>query len=111
MHYDDELRHDQIDSNPDPTRCIALSIALIYYFRLPTKEDNAQRGDTKTPTREQLAWTLSQAIGNFEQLIEDELLRFVNEENFLIPQGVAINQAVCYNLGENFHLMIFSISH
>lgn len=69
---------------------------MIYYFRLPTIEDNVQRGDTKTPTREQLAWALSDAIENFEQLIEDELLRFVNEENFLIPQGVAINQAVCY---------------
>ncbi len=87
MRYDDEIEN-------NPIRCIALSIALIYYFRLPTIEDNLQRHDTKTPSREQLARALSQTIPNFEQLIQNELERFVNNEHFVIPQGVAINQAV-----------------
>lgn len=78
----------------DPKSIIVLSIALVYYFRLPTKEDNDHRGDTDTPTREQLARALSHLIVDFEEVINDELLKFVNEENFAIPQGVAINQAV-----------------
>ena len=92
--YGDEARHDQNYFNLDPKCSIALSIALIYYFRLPTKEDNVHQSDTETPTREQLAQALSRTILDFEELINDELLRFVNEENFVIPQGVAINQAV-----------------
>ncbi len=95
MRYDDEIEnvHQSYDSNP--IRCIALSLALIYYFRLPTTEDNLQRNDSKTPSREQLATILSQTIPNFEQFIQKELVRFVNTDNFVIPQGVAINQAVC----------------
>jgi Cdc6-like AAA superfamily ATPase len=95
MQYDDEIENNPKSYNPNPIRCIALSIALIYYFRLPTIEDNVQRNDYKTPSREQLAGILSQIIPNFEQLIQDELERFVNTDNFFIPQGVAINQAVC----------------
>jgi len=95
MRYDDEIENNHKSYNPNPTRCIALSIALIYYFRLPTIEDNIQRNDYKTPSREHLAEILSRTIPNFEQLIQDELERFVNTDNFFIPQGVAINQAVC----------------
>lgn len=92
--YDDETKHEQNYFNFDPKCSIALAIALIYYFRLPTKEDNVHQSDTETPTREQFAQALWRTIPDFEQLINDELLRFVNEENFVIPQGVAINQAV-----------------
>ncbi|CAF3853458.1 unnamed protein product [Rotaria sp. Silwood1] len=94
LRYDDELKFDQKSYTPNPIRCIALSIALIYYFRLPTKEDNLQRNDTKTPSREQLAELLREAIPDFDQVVQDELERFVNNNNFVIPQGVAINQAV-----------------
>jgi hypothetical protein len=87
---DDEIENTQKYS----IRCIALSIALIYYFRLPTIEDNLQRNDTQTPSREQLARELSTTIPNFGQIIQNELERFVNNEHFDIPQGVAINQAV-----------------
>ena len=79
---------------PDSIRCIALALALIYYFRLPTEEDNAQRKDEKTPPREQLARVLSRTIPNFVEIIQNELENFVNNENFVIPPGVAINQAV-----------------
>ncbi|CAF1180009.1 unnamed protein product [Adineta steineri] len=89
MRYDEELKH-----NPNPIRSIALSIALIYYFRLPTKEDNHQRNDKKTPSREQLAEILCETIPDFDQVIDFELKKFVNTNNFVIPQGVAINQAV-----------------
>ena len=95
MRYDDEIENVQISSNPDPIRCIALSLALIYYFRLPTTEHNLQRNDDKTPPREELARILSETIPDFEQIIQNELVRFVNKKNFDIPQGVAINQAVC----------------
>jgi hypothetical protein len=95
MRYDDEIENGQKSTDSDPTRCIALSLALIYYFRLPTAEDNLQRNDFTTPSREQLAGILSETIPDFEQKIQDELVRFVNTENFVIPQGVAINQAVC----------------
>ncbi|CAF1460251.1 unnamed protein product, partial [Rotaria sordida] len=94
MRYDNELEYDQKIYTPNPIRCIALSIALIYYFRLPTKEDNLQRNDKKTPSREQLAELLSQVIKDFNQVIQNELEQFVNTDNFVIPQGVAINQAV-----------------
>ncbi|CAF3895204.1 unnamed protein product, partial [Rotaria sp. Silwood1] len=94
MRYDDELKYDQKTYMPNPIRCIVLSIALIYYFRLPTNEDNIQRNDKKTPSREQLSELLCKAIPNFDQIIQNELEQFVNTNNFFIPQGVAINQAV-----------------
>lgn len=95
MRYDDELTYDQSTYTPNPVRCIALAIALIYYFRLPTDEDNRQRNDHTTPSRERLARLLAGAIPEFNRVIEDELERFVNKNNFEIPPGVAINQAVC----------------
>lgn len=76
-------------------KCIALSLALIYYFRLPTEEDNLQRKDNRTPSREKLGALLSQTVPDFVETIQEELLKFVNSDNFVIPQGVAINQAVC----------------
>jgi hypothetical protein len=95
MRYDDETGNGQNSYSPNPVRCIALSLALTYYFRLPTIEDNSQRNDHKTPSREQLAELLSKTITDFDQIIQNELERFVNTDNFIIPQGVAINQAVC----------------
>jgi hypothetical protein len=88
------MKYDQNDNEPDPIRCIALSVALIYYFRLPTKEDNSQRNDHKTPSREELGEILSQNIPDFVETIQNELEKFVNIDNFVIPQGVAVNQAV-----------------
>ncbi len=93
LRYDNEIEQHSYD--PNPMRCIALSLALIYYFRLPTKEHNSQRHDNKTPSREELAEILSQSIPEFDELIQNELETFVNPENFVIPHGVAINQAVC----------------
>lgn len=95
LRYDNELNNDGYSADPNPVRCIALALALIYYFRLPTKDDNEQRNDKKTPSREELAGILSNSIPDFEDLIQNELHAFVNTENFVIPHGVAINQAVC----------------
>ena len=94
MRYDDEIDNGQVSSSPNPIRCIALSLALIYYFRLPTNEDNFQRNDDKTPSREELGEILSRFIPDFEELVQIELVNFVNTNNFVIPPGVAINQAV-----------------
>ena len=79
---------------PDAMRCIALSLALIYYFRLPTREDNQQRKDDKTPSREELGELLSRTIPDFVVTVESELESFVSKDNFVIPDGVAVNQAV-----------------
>ena len=98
MRFDDEIENGNDLYQPNPVRCIALSLALIYYFRLPTEEDNKQRKDEKTPPRERLAELLSQTIPDFVEIIENELDRFVNPDNFVIPHGVAINQAVCITL-------------
>ena len=84
------------NEEPDVMRCIALSLALIYYFRLPAREDNQQRKDDKTPSREELGELLSRTIPDFEKTIQDELMNFVNTDNFDIPQGVAVNQAVSF---------------
>jgi hypothetical protein len=94
------MKYDENDDEPNPILCIALSLALIYYFRLPTKEDNLQRNDHNTPSREELGEILSQCIPEFVKAIQNELERFVNTENFVIPHGVAVNQAVslCYHL-------------
>ena len=69
-------------------------MALTYYFRLPTDEDNKQRKDLKTPSREKLAALLSEDLPDFTETVQNELERFVNTDHFLIPHGVAINQAV-----------------
>jgi hypothetical protein len=79
---------------PDAMRCIALSLALIYYFRLPTREDNWQRKDDKTPSREELGELLSRTIPDFVVTVESELESFASKNNFVIPDGVAVNQAV-----------------
>ena len=102
MRYDDELIDDRKTYTPNPIRCIALAIALTYYFRLPTNEDNLQRNDQNTPSREQLAQLLHQTIPGFDQVVQDELERFVNRDNFVIPPGVAVNQAVCIAQNKNF---------
>ncbi|CAF1381257.1 unnamed protein product, partial [Didymodactylos carnosus] len=100
LRYDDELNDrrenndDDNDNAPNPVACIALSIALIYYFRLPTVADRVQYGDLKSATREQFSKVLSRTIPNFDCIIQTELERFVTHENFLIPNGVALNQAV-----------------
>ncbi|CAF3701639.1 unnamed protein product [Rotaria sp. Silwood1] len=91
MRYDGETNPNY---QPNPIRCITLSIALIYYFRLPTEEDNRQRNDHHTPTREELGSLLSDIIPDFVEIIQLELEKFVNIDNFVIPHGVAINQAV-----------------
>ncbi|CAF4226091.1 unnamed protein product [Rotaria sp. Silwood2] len=87
------MKYDENDKEPDPIRCIALSLALIYYFRLPT-HDNAQRNDHSTPSREQLGELLSQYIPDFIETIQNALEKFVNTDNFTIPHGVAVNQAI-----------------
>jgi len=89
-----KLKYDRNESEPDAMRCIALALALTYYFRLPTKEDNTQRKDDKTPSREDLADLLSRTVPNFTETIQNELNKFVNTDNFIIPHGVAVNQAV-----------------
>lgn len=96
MRYDDELVNGQNVYDPNPIRCIALSIALIYYFRLPTREDNVQRNDHRTPSREDFAELIHVEIQEFDQVIQNELERFVTTKNFVIPPGVAINQAVSH---------------
>ena len=88
------MKYDEDDDTPNPIRCIALSLALIYYFRLPTKEDNLQRKDSTTPSREELGELLSQTVPEFVEVIQNELEKFVNTDNFVIPHGVAVNQAV-----------------
>lgn len=92
--FDNDNRDDTHNYRPDHKRCIALALALTYYFRLPTEEDNLQRKNDCTPPREKLALILSKRIPDFVDIIENELESFVNENNFVIPQGVAINQAV-----------------
>jgi hypothetical protein len=110
MRYDDEIESGDDRYQPNPMRCIALSLALIYYFRLPTAEDNVQRKDDKTPTREALGGLLSENIPDFVDIIQGELVKFVNTDNFVIPQGVAINQAVCIFLF-SFKKIISSFLH
>jgi hypothetical protein len=98
MRFDDEIECGDNLYQPNPIRCIALSLALIYYFRLPTEEDNIQRKDIVTSPREKLAALLSRTIPGFVNIIQNELNRFVNKDNFIIPSSVAINQAVSYCL-------------
>ena len=70
-------------------------MALTYYFRLPSQEVSMQRETANASSREQLAALLSKTIPAFADTIDEVLSRFVNSDNFLIPNGVAINQAVC----------------
>lgn len=98
LRYDEDLKYADYQYQANPIKCIALSLALIYYFRLPSTEDNLQRKDDRTPSREELGDLLSETIPNFVDTIQEELVKFVNADNFVIPQGVAINQAVCISI-------------
>ena len=95
---DDDDDHDNEEREIKFRKSIALSLSLIYYFRLPTNEDNLQRKDETTPSREDFNKMISAYIPNFTRTIEEELVKFVNTDNFVIPQGVAINQAVCISI-------------
>lgn len=94
MRFDDEISSDDNFHQSHPIRCIALALALTYYFRLPS-QDNTQGETANASSREELAALLSKTIPAFADTIDNELSRFVNPNNFLIPNGVAINQAVC----------------
>lgn len=74
--------------------CVALALALTYYFRLPTQEDNKHRSDETTLTRERFEEVISEQIPGFRKIINAKLEGFVNKRNFIFPPGVAINQAV-----------------
>ena len=102
-----KMKYNENDDDPNPIRCIALALALIYYFRLPTKEDNAQRNDQTTPSREELGELLSRSIPEFVKVIQSELETFVNTKNFVIPHGVAVNQAVSFRIND---LFVFTLS-
>ncbi|CAF1683350.1 unnamed protein product, partial [Rotaria magnacalcarata] len=93
-----KLKYDDNNDKPDAMRCIALSLALIYYFRLPTKEDNRQRNDSTTPSREELGELIDRNLPDFVDTVQDELGKFVNTRNFEIPPGVAVNQAICEHI-------------
>ncbi|CAF1680227.1 unnamed protein product, partial [Didymodactylos carnosus] len=83
------LKYDNQAYEPSPQLCIALSIALVYYFRLPTKTDREERNDKDSPTREELSEILSRTfLSNFDEMIQSELEKFVTNDNFLIPSGV-----------------------
>ncbi|CAF4684206.1 unnamed protein product [Rotaria sp. Silwood2] len=106
MRYDDEINDPEIQYQSRSKQCIALALALTYYFRFPTAEDNLQRNDTQTPTREELDQLLSNIIPEFSDMIEQELERFINTNNFVFPEEVAINQAV----REHIFLIVVSIA-
>ncbi|CAF1595849.1 unnamed protein product, partial [Didymodactylos carnosus] len=100
LRYDDEIKDEHNDSNDsvnlyerNPVICIALSIALIYYFRLATTNDRKQYDDVESPTREEFSRILSRTIPDFDRVVQIELEKFVTHDNFLIPSGVALNQA------------------
>ncbi|CAF3577000.1 unnamed protein product, partial [Rotaria sp. Silwood2] len=89
------MKYDKVYNEQDKAiRCVALSLALIYYFRLPVNDVNAEQTDHNTLSREKLGEILSEIIPNFVKIIQDELERFVTTDNFVIPHGVAINQAI-----------------
>ncbi|CAF0924968.1 unnamed protein product [Rotaria sordida] len=90
MKYDKSNSDEDLDSKP----CIALSLALTYYFRLPTEQDNKLRNDTSAPPREEFGKLLSNFIPDFVETVQKELEEFVNTDNFTIPNGVAVNQAI-----------------
>ncbi|CAF4783615.1 unnamed protein product, partial [Rotaria sp. Silwood2] len=85
MRYDDEINDHEIQYQSCSKQCIALALALTYYFRFPTAEDNLQRNDTQTPTREELDQLLSNIIPEFSEMIEQELERFFNTNNCVFP--------------------------
>ncbi|CAF1618384.1 unnamed protein product [Didymodactylos carnosus] len=43
------------ETEKKPIVCIALAIAVVYYFRLPTKDDRQQCNDLLSPTREEFS--------------------------------------------------------
>ncbi|CAF4474361.1 unnamed protein product, partial [Rotaria magnacalcarata] len=80
-------KNENNNDDPDPIPCIALALALLYYFRLPTNEDNVQRNDRSTPSREEFGDVLSKYIPGFVEIIQNELEQFVNTDHFVIPHG------------------------
>ncbi|CAF1429735.1 unnamed protein product [Didymodactylos carnosus] len=72
------LKYDNEIYEPNPHLCIALSIALVYYFRLLTNADREERNDKVSPTREQLSDIMSRTfLSNFNEMIQNELEKFV----------------------------------
>jgi hypothetical protein len=78
-------------------RCLFLSIALVYFFRLPMAGESDGDSDLRA---EFLKWG---AFGNgkgshFQMTIDGYLRRFVNRDNFAVPAAIALNQALKENV-------------
>ncbi|CAF5066777.1 unnamed protein product, partial [Rotaria sp. Silwood1] len=67
-----ESNCDKIDEETQQQR-EKITFSLIYCFRLSTKEDNAQRNDHYTSSRENLGEFLSENIPDFVKIIQNEL--------------------------------------
>ncbi|CAF1429810.1 unnamed protein product [Didymodactylos carnosus] len=74
-------------------RSIILSVALVYYLRLPTEEDRQQQ-NLAEPTREEFSRDMSRILPNSGSAVQSEMMAYITTENFLFPPGVALNQAV-----------------
>ena len=75
--------------------CVALwlAVGVVYYLRLPIEGSNAKDGVTRTDFISSLSFG-AQFLAEFHAAVN----RFVNGDNFLIPDGIALNQALKENV-------------
>jgi hypothetical protein len=83
-------------SEPDPralfTKSVFLSIALVYYLRLPVTKQG------QSPTRRDFADQSIFADMDFEAIVVSSIDSFITPENFEVPEGIALNQALKENI-------------
>ena len=83
---------------------VVLAASVAYYFRLPTE---VVIGLDKLPIllREHYVESVKKVYPKFKTTIQECLFSFVTRENFAIPEGIALNQA----LQENIFCMVAAL--
>ncbi|CAE6933298.1 unnamed protein product [Symbiodinium sp. KB8] len=88
-------------------RCILLSLAVVYYFRL-SDGCNYGMGDeavTGHDLKQELCELVQQVVGmNFQEEVTYGVNCYISEQNFLLPEGVALNR----DLKENLFAMLIT---
>ena len=85
-------------------KCICLAVAVVYYFRLP----HGAQSDGTVQRKHFQEWIRSTGsfmdassltdIYGFTKTVDENLDKFVTEEHFLLPQGVALTRALKENI-------------
>jgi len=82
----------------DIREAMCMAIASVYYFRLPLVAERLKNGEDG-PSRPAFSAQLTETLKtSYDGVVTSVLGRVISNENFVIPAGVALNQALQENM-------------